>query len=145
MIVTPEKVKAYAHCLSPMCQGYGQEELDVTRTTIEYTYGDNGADMFKSMVERSTIMLTFADGEDRACRFCGGARELSEQPRPSYQALSGYDPMGLVNGTTGAFNPQVVNTEADAKVAALEAAMSRQAAQIEALLAAMTETPGTEA
>lgn len=145
MIVTPVKVKAYAHCRNPMCPGYGQEQVDGVRTTVEYTYGDNGADMFKSMVERSTVTHDFVNDADRPCRHCGGDRELTDQARPTYQALSGYDPMGLVNGEAGAFNPNVVNTEADARVAALEAQIRLQGEQLKALLDAVTEAPGTEA
>lgn len=145
MIVTPVKTKAYAHCLQAMCPGYAQEELDVIKTTVEYQYSDNGADMFKAMVERLTIMLDFENAEDRACRHCGGARELSETPRPTYQALSGYDPMGLINGTAGAFNPNVVNTQADAEMAELRAQMKLQADQIASLLARAEDVPGDAA
>lgn len=144
MIVTPEKVKAYAFCVNPLCPGYGQEETDCVKTTVAYTYGDNGADMFKSMVERSTFSLAFADDDDAACRVCAQPRQLSEHPRPSYQPLSGFDPMGLVNGVQQ-FNASVVNTEADAKVAALEATMALQAAQIAQLLEAVTSVPGDAA
>lgn len=134
MIITPEKIKGYAFCRNPTCAGYGQEELDVVRTTVAYTYGDNGADMFKSTVERSTSTLEFADPEDAPCRSCGNARELSEQPRPAYAPMSGHDPMGLVNGSLPGFDPNRVNTEADARVAALEAQMAQMSALLKAAL-----------
>lgn len=131
MIVTPERVKAYAHCLNPACPGYGQQQLDVTRTTIGYGFKDNGGDL--PGIERSTVTLEFADPADQPCRTCSRPRELSEHPRPSYQPISGYDPMGLVNGSVPqSFDPNRVNTEADARVAALEATVAKMAAALEA-------------
>lgn len=133
MIVTPAQVKAYAHCQNPLCPGYGQEEVDAVRTEFAWTFGDSDPkSVFKNMIDRSTMMFEYANGEDRACRSCSTDRELTGTARPTYQALSGFDPMGLLNAK---FDPNTVNTEADARIAALEAALAKQTALIEGMLA----------
>lgn len=129
MIVTPEQVKAYAHCRNAMCPGYGQQQVDAVRTTVAYTYGDNGADMFKSMVERSVQTIDFASPDDVPCPHCGQARDVTDQERPSYQPLSGHDPMGLVNGGH-VFDPNRVNTQQDAEIAELRAELARLASKL---------------
>lgn len=133
MRATEEVVQCFAHCKNPMCPGYAQEPVDAVVTTTEYTYKDNGGDL--PGTERSNRDLRFADDEERACRACKQPRELSADARPSYQNLSTFDPMGLVNGSVAAFNPGQVNTEADTRVAALEAQMAKQAEMIDKLVA----------
>jgi hypothetical protein len=102
-----------------MCPGYGQESVEAVRVLTEYLYRDNGGDL--PGVERSNADLRWADAGDAPCRSCSMPRELSEHPRPSYQPLSGYDPMGLLHGP--AFDPNRVNSESDARMAAMEAEM----------------------
>lgn len=130
MIVTEATVKAFAHCRHPLCPGYGQEEVDAVRTETAYGFKDNGGDL--PGIERSMVMLVFADDDARACRNCGRDRELTGDARPSYQPLSGFDPMGLINGSVAPFDPNVVNTEADQRIAALEAQIAKLAAAVEA-------------
>lgn len=136
MIVTETRVELYAHCRNPLCPGYGQEKVAGIVQETAYQYSDNGADMMRGHVERSIHDLRFEDEDSRPCRVCKQARELSETPRPSYQPLSGFDPMGLVNGGASAFDPTKVNTEADARIADLEAKLNR--------LIAASEKPETE-
>lgn len=141
-------VKAYAHCRWPLCPGYGQEEVPAVKTETSYTFADHGENgPLRSSVFRSFSELRFAvdaDVSDReayieqyreaaACKSCGNPRELADQARPQY-VPSGYDPMGLVNGTVAQFNPSVVNTPGDEKVAALEATVNKQAAMLAALM-----------
>lgn len=140
------RVRAYAHCINPMCPGYGQEEVPAVSTETSYTFRDHGGDSRE--VFRSFVELRFgvdADEADRdvyveeyreaaACRSCSRPRELSATPRPSYMPLSGHDPYGLINGTVAGFNPQVTNTQADAEMAELKAANTRLEAKMEELL-----------
>lgn len=127
--VTPTQVKAYAHCPDALCSGYHQEEIDAIREETAWTYAENGGDgIFAPFVERSIVSFKFADPEDAACHSCGRAREVSGEPRPVYQALSGYDPMFLVN-SSAKFDPSMRNTQEDYENAQLDAAN----AKIEAL------------
>lgn len=128
--VVTEKVQAYAHCPNARCVGYLQEEVPAERVETNYLYTDNGGDL--PGVERSNSHFRWPDGVDVSCPGCGGLRELSASPRPSYQPLSGYDPMGLLGAAK--FNPAKVNTEADARVAALEAQLASQGELLTQLL-----------
>lgn len=134
--VTETPVKGYAHCRNARCPGYQQEEVDAVREEKAFTYGDGGGDgVFMHMVERSMVSFLFANPDDAPCPSCKEPREMSGEPRPSYQPLSGHDPMFLA--TSGAkFDPGVVNTPADAKQAELEAKLAIQEQQIARLLAA---------
>lgn len=133
--VTETPVKGYAHCRNARCGGYQQQEVDAVREEKAYTFGDGGGDgVFTHMIERSMVSFLFADPGEAPCPSCGEPREVSGEPRPSYQPLSGHDPMFLV--TSGAkFDPSVVNTPADARQAELEAKLAR----METLVAKLTE------
>lgn len=138
------KVRLYAHCRNALCAGYAQQEIEGVRIRTDYAYRDNGGDI--PGVERSCVDLLWGDPEDRegntakmACPFCQQRRELSETVRPSYQPMSGHDPMGLVNGGVKAYNASAPpNTERDAEVAELRAQVARQ----EALLLRLTSALG---
>ena len=120
--VTESKVRAYAHCRNARCPGYQQQEVDAIREEKGLTYRDlNGpgpADPYDGLVERSSVYYRFADEKDRACRGCGEAREVTGDPRPSYQPLSGHDPLGLLE--FGGFDASKV-IQPDDRTAALEA------------------------
>jgi hypothetical protein len=130
--ITEKPVEAYAHCNNALCPGYGQEKVKAVEEVTEWTFVDNGGDI--PGVERSRSLLKFASDDDISCGTCGRERELSKDPRRNYENLSGFDPMGLINGKVPGFNPAVVNTEADARVAELEAQIARQGAMLEQLL-----------
>jgi hypothetical protein len=102
------RVQAYAHCINPMCPGYGQEEVPAISTETSYTFRDHGGDsreVFRSFVElRFAVDVDESDheaygvayAEAAACRSCGKQRELSTTQRPSY-VPSGHDPLGLLS------------------------------------------------
>lgn len=95
--VTTTPIKAYAHCRNALCSGYQQVEVDGLKEVAAYTYGEMGGDdIFYSFVQNSIVEYKFADPEDAPCPGCGEPREVTGDPRPSYQALSGHDPMGLL-------------------------------------------------
>lgn len=142
------EVRAYAHCINPLCPGYGQEEVPAISTETSFTFRDHGDNSaLGSMVFRSFVELRYAVDADEetnrdeyveqyraaaACRTCERPRELTATQRPTYLPLSGHDPMGLLGAP--AFDPSVKNTEADAKIAALEAQLNRMQALLEAKL-----------
>lgn len=141
---TSDLVRAYAHCINPMCPGYGQEEVPAVSTETSYTFRDHGGnsrEVFRSFVElryavdaveeqdRDAYVEQYRDAA--ACRSCGRPRELSATQRPSYLPLSGHDPMGLL--TSPAFNPAVVNTTQDAELAEMKAKLARMEALLEKL------------
>lgn len=102
--VTETDTTGYAHCRNAMCAGYMQQQVPATREESTWTFGELGGDgVFTHMPERSMITLLFVndgtDGkpDDRPCPACGEPREVTADPRPSYQPLSGHDPMGLLN------------------------------------------------
>lgn len=136
-IVTSTDVKAYAHCVEYMCQGYEQQEVQGVRTLTEWNGASLGSDsMFAAVIFTSTEEVNFADSEDARCEFCGGHREISATPRPTYQRLSGHPQDGLlkING----FDPGIKNTETDQKMAEMMAESNRRMAELEEKLAALT-------
>jgi hypothetical protein len=93
-VMNQTEVDAYAHCgTPPVCDGYDQVKVKAIREELGTTYMESGGDL--PFIEKSHIHLRFADPDDAACPHCGAGRELSEQPRTTYQNLSGYDPEGL--------------------------------------------------
>jgi hypothetical protein len=138
------RVQAYAHCINPMCPGYGQEEVPAIATETSYTFRDHGGDsreVFRSFIElRFVVDAPESDHEAygeqyreaAACGSCGRPRELAATQRPSYQPLSGHDPMGLLNAMP--FNPAMKNTQADADRAEEMATMRREMAELKAML-----------
>lgn len=91
-------MKGYAHCRDTRCPGNQQQEVDAVRQEMSFTFGDGGGDgVWKNLVERSTIEFRFADESDAGCPVCKRPREVTGTPRPQYQPLSGFDPMGLLS------------------------------------------------
>lgn len=134
--VTETPVKGYAHCRNARCPGYQQQEVDAVREEKSFTFGDGGGDgVFTHMVERSMVAFLFADPGEASCPSCGEAREVTGDPRPSYQPLSGHDPMFLA--TSGAkFDPSMVVPPGEDKTAELEAKLALMQEQMAALLKA---------
>jgi hypothetical protein len=140
MIQAKELIQAYAHCHNPLCVGYGQESVDAVKITTSKTGADFGADgPAARLVETSwdEIVLPLEAEQSpqadpaRTCGHCGQPREVTTQERPSYDPLSGFDPMGLVNSqAAGGFNPSVVNTEQDAQIAAMQAQIAKLTALV---------------
>lgn len=123
---TPQVV--WLHCRDARCPGYTQEEVQGFREEHVQTFGENGGDgIFMPMTERS--MISFRAEEDVPCPACGRARDVTGEPRPSYQPISGHDPLGLIGGMQ--FDPGVVNTEQDAQIAELQATVARLASLVE--------------
>ena len=85
---------AWAHCTQPRCPGNNQQQVPAVRRETAHTYRERGGD--GPGVESSWVSVAFADEGDVACPSCGRAREVSEQRRQTYAALSGHDPMGLL-------------------------------------------------
>lgn len=129
-ILTDTPVKAYAFCTDARCDGYTQQEVDAIKVETAFTFGENGGDgVFVNFVERSTIAHRFVNDDDVPCPACGHPREVTGDPRPSYQPISGHDPLGLVGGPR--FNPAVVSTEQDAAMAEMEAKLRRMETMLE--------------
>lgn len=128
--ITATPATVWAHCRDSRCPGNNQEELNGFREETAWTLGENGGDgAFFSMIEKSIVEYRVADEADSPCGVCSEPREISGSPRPTYQPLSGHDPLGLIGGP--AFNPNVQNTDQDAKIAELQATVNRLAALLE--------------
>lgn len=136
--VTETPVKGYAFCRNARCSGYQEEEVDALREETAYTYGDNGGDgVFVGMVERSMVTFRFADPERAPCRSCKQPREVSGSPRPSYQPLSGHNPMGLLE--FGGFDPSMMVPPGGDRTAELEQKLAATQEQVQALIDAQAE------
>lgn len=83
-------VSALAHCPDPRCPGHTQREVDAMRNEVQHTYVSLGGD--SPGIERSQVYLT----ADEKCPYCDTQCEITDQPRISYQPLSGKDPNGLL-------------------------------------------------
>lgn len=155
---TEQKIRGYAHCRAPRCPGNQQEEVDVLKIEDAYTYAEKGGDL--PGVETSHVRLVFLnDGiddrpDDVSCPHCGRNRDLSEDPRPNYDPLSGYAQDGLLdipvsaNGTR--FDPSKqaeIQAEVNEKRDAENAELRERLAKLEGYLMgqAQPETPETEA
>jgi hypothetical protein len=92
--VTTAVEAGYAHCTNPRCPGHDQVQVQIVKTETSFTYAENGGNF--PGVERSHVLVTFADEADAVCRYCRGHREATDQPRKQYAPLSGYDPKGLL-------------------------------------------------
>lgn len=93
--VSHDKITAFAHCPDPRCPGYSQAEVQAVRDTVDHTYVDSGGDM--PGVEKSQVYFDFVDESDAVCPTCSRPRELSDQRRVTYAALSGHSQAGLLN------------------------------------------------
>lgn len=114
-------MRLWAHCVRPTCPGSGEVEVDGLREETGFMFTDNGGDI--PGIERSNVQYQFENPDELACPSCGKGRELSQDRRPSYDPLSGHDPMGLLQAER--FDPSVRNGPDDARVAELEAKLVR--------------------
>lgn len=143
--ITESQTVAYAHCRDMLCAGYSQEEVGAVNKLFERTIGemDPKAGIFSAIVETSWVDLEFADPDDVSCEYCGGTREISGTPRPTYQRLSGHPQDGLL--TMRGYDSQISNSAADEKAAAAAAEQNRKIAemqeQMEALMAKLGDAP----
>lgn len=133
-LVASTEAPVFLHCRDARCPGYQQEQVKGTREEHGFTYQELNndpvaTDIFATMIERSQVVFTPNDLDVLPCPECGVEREATGDPRPQYLPLSGKDPMGLVGGPK--FNPSVVNTEADARVAELEAKLDKLLSSLE--------------
>jgi hypothetical protein len=101
--ITESPVDALAHCIEPRCPGYAQESVPGRRVEESFTFVElNGtAEGAIPGFERSMVRIEFADEDNRPCPHCGGPRDITDQPRVSYQNLSGHDQMGLLKMRPG--------------------------------------------
>lgn len=96
--LTETPITAYAHCRDARCPGYQQQEVQAVRVETGWTYGENGGDgVFTHMQEKSSVEFRFADDAEAPCPVCTVPREVTGDARPSYQPLSGFDPLGLLS------------------------------------------------
>jgi hypothetical protein len=86
--------RAFAHCPQPRCPGNAQEPVEAVKRETAHTYRERGGD--GPGIESSWVTLAFAHEADVACPHCGHARDVADQQRKTYAALSGHDPMGLL-------------------------------------------------
>lgn len=91
---TDTPIDAYAHCADSTCPGNAQQPVKAIRHDVAFSYMDLGGDM--PGIERTTSALRVAHDKDATCKTCGGPRELSTDPRPVYNNLSGHPQDGLL-------------------------------------------------
>lgn len=140
-VVSEVMVDALAHCLNPRCEGYGQSPVKAIRQTVETLFISE----LPLGTENSYVHLRFAVEAETPCPHCGRARAVTEQERPSYDALSGFAQDELITRAPK-FDPGKVNTvedfrnaELEAKVALQEKRLEEQNAKIDRLLEALGE------
>jgi hypothetical protein len=122
-VSTEQEIEAWANCQYALCPGSGQEKVPAVRNVVEHSFESRGGDI--PGIENSQVYLRFVNETDSTCAVCGAARVLSEQVRPTYQPLSGHDPMGLVNGSVARYDPNYQNTPDDERTAKLEAELAQ--------------------
>src|SRR3954466_5691424 len=81
--ITEAPIRAFAHCRNPRCAGNNQEEVDAVQQTESYSFVERGGDLPGE--ENSIVRVNFASEEDQPCPQCGLLREVTADPRPSYQ------------------------------------------------------------
>lgn len=129
--VTETEVQGFAHCPDAMCPGYAQQPVRAIKTTRSETLQDRGGDL--PFVENTWEYVRFlndgADGrpDEMTCE-CGRTREVTLSERPAYQPLSGHPQNGLLTLTNGPgvrIAPDASVSEAEARIAELEAKLER--------------------
>lgn len=81
--ITAAEVVGFAHCRNPRCPGSQQEQVKAIQHIESYSYLERGGDLPGE--EMSTVRLTFADEAEMPCPNCALTREVTAEPRPSYQ------------------------------------------------------------
>jgi hypothetical protein len=128
--VTEKPVQVYAHCGVPTCPGATQAPVEGFEVVTSFSFVDRGGDIPGE--EQSNVQFRFAEPAEAACPSCGRARHITDQAKISYQPLSGFDPMGLLEAE--AFDPGKRNTIADEQVAELEAKNRALEAKLDKLI-----------
>lgn len=136
-IKTP--VKGYAHCVIARCDGNEQEEVDAVSVETQYMFADYGAGV--GGIERSMVLVSFADEADAICGFCGGPREVTTQKRIQYDPLSGFDQKYLVSSKFKPFSKDRQVEVQDGRVQELEDTVASLTGKLEALLSRLSEEP----
>jgi hypothetical protein len=134
--VTETEIDALASCSSARCAGYKQTPVKAIRTITEFSYIDLGGDL--PGIERSTMMLRFADLADTQCPVCGEPRIVADQVRPIYPNISGQPQDALLaigRDSERVRELELANAKRDAELSQMQATMERQAALIERLVA----------
>jgi len=93
-VTDTEVEQAYAHCTQPRCPGNSQEQVRGIARETSHSFVERGGDL--PGTESSWVHMIFADEADIPCPACGKAREITDQRRKTYPALSGHNPMGLL-------------------------------------------------
>lgn len=130
--------EAWAHCPDPRCEGSEQVRVQAIKTVTEASYQALGGEW--PFTQNSWETYRVADQADELCG-CGRTREVTNQERPVYQALSGFAQDGLLHSKK--FNPQVANTEADERQAAEMAQMRKDMAEQAILLTELLAERGS--
>ena len=125
--VTETTVDGWASCRDGRCPGYKQEPIQVVETLTEFSYVDLGGDV--PGIERSTMLIRFADPRDEACEHCGGSRIAADQVRPIYPNVSGQPQDALLHVNQQAERVrdiELADAKRDAEVAQMRSLMERQ-------------------
>lgn len=137
-VVTETPVNGLAWCPLPMCRGSRQVPARLVQRTTSFSYRDHGGDLPGE--ESSKTEWVFADAADLECPHCSTAelpryRECGIQKRPEYEAISGFDPNGLL-----AIEPEVDipgPPPPDDQIAELRAQVDQLTEQLTAAIAAI--------
>jgi hypothetical protein len=132
-------VDGYAQCYDPRCAGYEQEQVQVTRREVQFSYAELGGDL--PGIERSTIAAL--DESIGPCPYCDGPRIASLEPRPEYPRISGQHPLALLdlNDSQIMRDAQIFQARQGQETAELRALIAQQQLQIERMLAAAGQPP----
>ena len=137
---TETEVDAWAHCIDPRCEGYGQQPVKGIRELVEHTIASRTGEtntVWANVVENTNEYLRFARDTDVPCPVCSRDREITAQERPTYPIITGFPQDGLLSAPK--YNPEVRNTEADQQQAAEMAQMRKELAELRGMLTAKQE------
>lgn len=138
--VTEQDKTGYAFCSQARCPGNSQQKVPAVYRVTERTYREMGGD--SPGIEASWQTVLFKNEDDANCAHCGRRREITDQPRVTYENLSGQNPMGLLGAPQ--FDPKkqaelqaspVTNAEREQFQAQIDALSE----QVKALVAATKE------
>jgi hypothetical protein len=128
--VTEIKVDGYVSCIDPRCPGYEQRPVQVLQRTVQFSYQDNGGDgaIPQTAIERATIDIVQTDA---TCDTCGKPVIFAAVERPEYAAVSGSDPLELlnINNQTQIRDAQKSNLETAKETAELRAVVAEARAR----------------
>lgn len=133
--VTDTLIDGYASCRDGRCPGYKQEPVKAILSLSEWTYFEQGGDI--PGVEKTTVLIRFADEADEPCSVCGEPRLVADQVRPIYPNVSGVPQDALLQVGRDSERVRELQLEAakrDAEMARMREQMERQSAQLEQLM-----------